>query len=448
MSLLLDALDRADKGRRDGRPIGTAPGEASGDSAPPATGQGGEGLTLQEPEPGIPASAGLRRPGSSHLPPDARALFELPAGPKRSRSWLPWATLALAVCGAGGISVWLLNALQPANDGFPPTPRASATGRVPGAVPGAVPGTGATAVPALMATKATKATLLPGMAATGPTIPLSGTASTADPRGALASARRPAASRPGRTALATIGPGLTTTTPTRQETAARLALTEPRPDRPFPPLSGASSTAPKTVAPADVQLFRRATPVQPDPELAAAWTALRDGHLDEARERYLHLEQRQPDNVDVQLGLATIAAERNQPDQARTRYQRVLVQDPLNRTAQAGLAVLMPAAPGGEIDSALNHAAAGQDPGAQYALAARLSAAGRWAEAEQAWFDALQADPDQPDMLYNLAVALDHLNHGAAAVAQYRAALAASQQRHAHFSRQAIETRLQALAAP
>ena len=84
----------------------------------------------------------------------------------------------------------------------------------------------------------------------------------------------------------------------------------------------------------DIQLFRNPARSAADPALLAAWTALRDGRLDDARARYLSLEPGQSGNVDVQLGLARVAAEQGHTAEARQRYQRVLVLDPLNPSAR------------------------------------------------------------------------------------------------------------------
>jgi tetratricopeptide (TPR) repeat protein len=211
--------------------------------------------------------------------------------------------------------------------------------------------------------------------------------------------------------------------------------------------AGAAAQAQPRTAPAvDIQLFRNPAQSAAEPAVLAAWTALRDGHLDDARARYLSLEPGLSGNVDIQLGLARIAAEQGQTAEARQRYQRALVLDPLNRTAQAGLAVLEPAARDSHLDSQLRASAAAHEPLAQFALAARLSAAGQWPEAEQAWFEAVRADPDNPDLLFNLAVALDHLGQTPAARRHYQDALQASGSRSAHFDRAALETRLRALA--
>lgn len=53
----------------------------------------------------------------------------------------------------------------------------------------------------------------------------------------------------------------------------------------------------------------------------------------------------------------------------------------------------------------------------------RLAGEGRWEEAQQAYLRALNANPGHPDILFNLAVSLDHLGQRGAAIRHYRRAL-------------------------
>ncbi|MGB5011473.1 MAG: tetratricopeptide repeat protein, partial [Candidatus Dechloromonas phosphoritropha] len=66
----------------------------------------------------------------------------------------------------------------------------------------------------------------------------------------------------------------------------------------------------------------------------------------------------------------------------------------------------------------------------------------RWSEAQQVYFNAVAADPDNPDYLFNLAVSLDHLRQPKLAAQHYRLALDAAQRRPAAFDSDRVQLRL------
>ena len=68
-----------------------------------------------------------------------------------------------------------------------------------------------------------------------------------------------------------------------------------------------------------------------------------------------------------------------------------------------------------------------EQPGAaqlHFALGLQYVSAGRWPEAQQAFFEAVRNEPVNADYAYNLAVSLDQLGQGTAAAAYYERALA------------------------
>src|SRR5262249_43234264 len=76
------------------------------------------------------------------------------------------------------------------------------------------------------------------------------------------------------------------------------------------------------------------------------------------------------------------------------------------------------------------------DPGANvlhFTLGNQLAQQGRWAEAQQAYFKAMAADPDNPDFAFNLAVSLDHLRQSKLAADYYRRAIALAEKHGASF---------------
>ena len=67
----------------------------------------------------------------------------------------------------------------------------------------------------------------------------------------------------------------------------------------------------------------------------------------------------------------------------------------------------------------------------------------QWAQAQQAYFQAFQLEPTNPDYAFNLAVGLEHLNQSKAALAYYRKALDLSFARgRAGFDQKQVITRI------
>ena len=117
--------------------------------------------------------------------------------------------------------------------------------------------------------------------------------------------------------------------------------------------------------------------------------------------------------------------------------------------AQAGLIALRagridPLAAEGRVKTLL-----AADPGAHvlfFTLGNQLAQQGRWAEAQQQYFKAFTAEPDNPDFAYNLAVSLDHLRQSKLAFEYYERALSLAGARGANFDRAAARERAAQLA--
>jgi Flp pilus assembly protein TadD len=76
-----------------------------------------------------------------------------------------------------------------------------------------------------------------------------------------------------------------------------------------------------------------------------------------------------------------------------------------------------------------------------FALGNQLAQQGRWAEAQQEYFKAAAAEPDNADFAYNLAVSLDHLRQPRLAREHYLRAIALAEKRGAGFDLAAARTR-------
>jgi tetratricopeptide (TPR) repeat protein len=77
-----------------------------------------------------------------------------------------------------------------------------------------------------------------------------------------------------------------------------------------------------------------------------------------------------------------------------------------------------------------------------FTLGNELAQQGRWAEAQQEYFKAFSAEPDNADFAYNLAISLDHLRQPKLALEYYQRAIALAKARGARFDLAAAEARV------
>jgi tetratricopeptide (TPR) repeat protein len=89
------------------------------------------------------------------------------------------------------------------------------------------------------------------------------------------------------------------------------------------------------------------------------------------------------------------------------------------------------------------------NPGAHvlnFTLGNQLAQQGRWVEAQQEYFKAFAAEPDNADYAYNVAVSLDHMRRPPLALEYYQRAIALAKARSASFDIAAAEQRAAQLA--
>jgi tetratricopeptide (TPR) repeat protein len=226
------------------------------------------------------------------------------------------------------------------------------------------------------------------------------------------------------------------------EKPARAAAAGKRRAPPAPLLEAADQPnvrqgAPKSINPAAA-------------EIEAGYAAYASGDPATARTHYLSALRVDPRASDALNGLGAIAMQSNRPEEAERWFREALRNNPVDPTAQAGLASLGRDADPLSTESQLKNALARNPDSASmhFALGNVQARAGRWADAQQAFFRAYTLEPDNPDYRFNLAVALDHLNQTRLAAQYYRLAVEAGAQKPAHFDRDAAYRRLQALNAP
>ncbi len=188
---------------------------------------------------------------------------------------------------------------------------------------------------------------------------------------------------------------------------------------------------------------------QVNPKVEAGYAAYTSGDLSTARSEYEQALRDEPANRDALLGVAAIDVRGGRYESAEALYLRVLQVDPRDPQAQAALISLRsgrsdPLATESRVKSLL-----AADPSAHalnFALGNQFAQQNRWAEAQQEYFKAYTADPENADFAYNLAISLDHLRQPRQALDYYQRAIGLSQKRGASFDVAAARARAGELA--
>lgn len=224
------------------------------------------------------------------------------------------------------------------------------------------------------------------------------------------------------------------------------------PTDPPPPASRAKRpavAAPSAPAADSAPQLNISRPVaQINPQVEVAYAAFMSGEIATARTAYEAALRDDPSNRDALLGLAAVDVRTGRLDAAEAAYVRLLRADPRDAHAQAGLLGLRSARVDPLAAETRVKGLLAGDPGAHvlnFALANQLAQQGRWPEAQQQYFKAYSSEPDNPDFAFNLAVSLDHLRQFKLARQYYERAVGLAAKRGASFDVAAARTRIQQL---
>jgi len=269
----------------------------------------------------------------------------------------------------------------------------------------------------------------------------------------IANAPAPTTPRPVAPAAAPSPPALPLTPPPATSVLSPISAStatapaaEPRPAA-APRQDFAPSLEPRPAPGSGAPIRFSRTRPEPDVNVQEGYAKLQGNHLDAARRDYDKALASDPNNVDALLALAAIAQRQGHSGDADRYLQRAIEADP---RSPAALAAALGSNAGGDQqgnESRLKSLLSTQPESGplNFALGNLYARQGRWSEAQQAYFNAVAADADNPDYLFNLAVSLDQLRQPKLAAQHYRLALEAAERRPAAFDRERVKLRLNEL---
>jgi uncharacterized protein HemY len=214
------------------------------------------------------------------------------------------------------------------------------------------------------------------------------------------------------------------------------------------PASPGSRNADSAWSSDDIKVSHNSNAPRISPALQSGYQAYTLGDLAAAAQFYSTALQQEPNSRDALLGSAAVSARRNDAPHAAASYLRLLELNPNDPEALAGLLSLRPGDTGQSELRLKDLLRKSPDSGPLlFALGNLYARQNRWSEAQQGFFRAYTASPDNADYAFNLAVGLDRLNQPRLALTYYQRALALAQAGAAAFDREAARRRVQQLTA-
>ena len=168
-----------------------------------------------------------------------------------------------------------------------------------------------------------------------------------------------------------------------------------------------------------------------------------------AGEKYEQVLAEQPDNRDALLGIGAVAGRNGEGLKALQAYTRLLKLNPRDELARALLIGLQSNAEISRSESAIKVMIQENPdlPVLYFTLGNIYAEQSRWAEAQQAFFDAYRQDSSNPDYALNLAISLDKLGQSATALDYYNTALKLADQKTASFDPARVVSRIETLSS-
>ncbi|MCK5002491.1 MAG: tetratricopeptide repeat protein [Gammaproteobacteria bacterium] len=179
--------------------------------------------------------------------------------------------------------------------------------------------------------------------------------------------------------------------------------------------------------------------------LRNAWAAYNKEDYLAANRGYEKVLKREPKNRDGLLGVAAVAVKNANYKKARASYQLLLKLNPRDQVAMAAMTNINELSVNNQNESQLKFMLQ-QQPSAthlNFALGNSYARKSKWPEAQSEYFKAWQGDSKNADYAYNLAVSLDQLGKKKEALQFYKKSLLLASDRNISFSKSEVERRIQ-----
>ncbi|MCK4703995.1 MAG: tetratricopeptide repeat protein [Gammaproteobacteria bacterium] len=178
--------------------------------------------------------------------------------------------------------------------------------------------------------------------------------------------------------------------------------------------------------------------------LRDAWLAYNKADYSTATRAYDNVLKREPKNRDALLGMAAVAVKTADYKKAKASYRLLLKLDPRDQVAMSGMSNIEELSLNSQDESKLKFMLQ-QQPSAthlNFALGNYYARKGRWPEAQAEYFKAWQGNSDNADYIYNLAVSLDQLGKTNEALRFYKESLLLANKQNISFSISEVEKRI------
>lgn len=181
--------------------------------------------------------------------------------------------------------------------------------------------------------------------------------------------------------------------------------------------------------------------------LNEAYKAYQAGQYDAANSLYKGVLKSEPDNRDAHLGLAAIAINNDNRKDAYVHYSYLLELNPLDTLAMSSLIALSSSPDPVKDESAIKLLIQRDDKihHLHFLLGNIYAKQQRWADAQQAFFDAYRLDSGNADYILNLAISLDQLGQYKTALDYYKSSLALSSNSVSGFDPAPVTKRISSL---
>jgi len=180
-----------------------------------------------------------------------------------------------------------------------------------------------------------------------------------------------------------------------------------------------------TLEPALIKISKSKNVEDKGKTIRQAYAAYNNGNYDEASSMYETVLKEFPNNRDALLGLGAIASNKGDTNAAYLYYAQLLSINPRDEFAKVALINLQDKASLLTSESTI-HTMLHDSPDSHvlhFTLGNIYATSSRWAQAQQAFFDAYRLNSANADYAFNLAVSLDHLGQYQPALDYYSAAI-------------------------